>query len=105
MSVITNESNIYIGLVKNQLDAEWFDSKDKAIPTPSSMLKKLLDAKNCIEVMTIEDCEGVTDCYGNEAESFLIHIQCSTEADAMSLKSDIEDWNEQQTEDCFCYIK
>ena len=25
--------------------------------------------------------------------------------DVVSLKSDIEDWNEQQIEDCFCYIK
>lgn len=97
------ESTLYVVLVKQHLDAEWVDERGKAIPTPSSTLNELFEANDSIKEVTVVDGEVVSDCYGNEAQSVFFQIDCVTEADALSLQNDIEDWNEQQTEDCFCY--
>ena len=105
MSVFTDESTLYVGLVKKHSDAEWVDIEGNATSKPIGTLWELLRENEGIQ--SISHIEGglVYDGYGNKEKCIVFQVECVTEADAMSLKSDIEDWNEQQTEDCFCYGK
>jgi hypothetical protein len=103
MSIFTDKGTLIIGLVKQHLDAEWFTDEGKAIPTSSRTFKEPLMANGSVWDIAVKNGGLVEDGYGNEEESVLYKVECVTDADAMSLKGDIEDWNEQQTEDCFCY--
>ena len=105
MSVFTDESTLYVGLVKQHSDTEWIDIEGNATSKPIGTLYELLRENEGTQSIWVADSGIVYDGYGNEEQSVLFQVKCVTEADAMSLKSDIEDWNEQQIEDCFCYSK
>ena len=103
MGILRENSTLYVGLVTEFLNDEGFDVNGKSIPTPSSTFSALLETYEDIEVTQFCVVLGGTDCYGNPNDSILFEIQCATEADAMSLQNDIDDWNEEQTDDCFAY--
>jgi hypothetical protein len=103
MSIRKENSTLYVGLVREFLKAEWLDVNGKSLPTPSSTFSALLETYEGIEIMEFCVVLGVTDGYGNPNDAILFEIQCATEADAMSLQNDIDDWNEEQVEDCFTY--
>lgn len=111
MSMFREKSILYIAFVKEHLDGEMFEESRsapytwRACPTSRNSLRELFAAKNHhIKSIAVSDGCATYDSWGDVFQSEFFVIDCVTEADALSVQNDIDNWNEEQTEDCFAYF-
>jgi len=101
MSIARDNATLYVCLVAKHLQTEWVDESGKSLPNSYSTFEALLEANDSIKRTDVGIPPYVYDCYEKRRKGLVYKIQCITEADAISLQNDIEDWNEEQVEDCF----